>query len=145
MICYLSNASGEIVSQGTYKPHSANESYGFKADNSGDWVLFDVCERITSTPGKENGSIKCDGVGLFEEELSGPLSMYPNPAYSELTITSKSLISNIQIFDVNGSTVLRSTPNEKEIRIDLSSIREGVYIVRIECEDGVFNEKLVKQ
>ena len=71
--------------------------------------------------------------------------MYPNPASCGVTIAAKSLISNVCVLDVNGSALLEYTPGKEEISIDLSAIPQGVYIVRIECEEGVFNEKLIKQ
>lgn len=142
---YLSNASGEIISLASYEPHDVNESFGYQSDNTGDWILFESCNKITSTPGKANGTIKCGDVSVIETQISESLSMYPNSASSEVTISSKSLISNVRICDLNGRTLLEYTPKESELRIDLSTISQGVYIVRIECEDGVFNEKLIKQ
>lgn len=142
---YLSNASGEIISEASYVSHNTNESFGYERDNSGEWVLFDVCDRITATPGKANGSISCRGAGLADTENPESLSMYPNPTSCGVTISSKSLISNVHIFDVNGSALMEYAPNGKEISIDLNAIPQGVYIVRIECEEGVFNEKLIKQ
>ncbi|MBR2262358.1 MAG: CotH kinase family protein [Paludibacteraceae bacterium] len=143
---YLSTASDEIISLGSYDPHKTNESYGFKTDNSGDWVLFDVCDnKITATPDKVNGSITCNGVGLTDTENAASLSMYPNPTSDGVTINSKTLISNVSVLDVNGRTIMEYTPKQNEISINLNAIGQGVYVVRIECEDGVYNEKLIKQ
>ena len=141
----MSNASGEIISLASYEPHETNASYGYKTDNTGDWVLFDVCNKITSTPGKANGSITCGDVSIVDTQISESLSMYPNPASSEVTISAKSIITSVRICDINGRTLLEITPKENEVQIDLNAISQGVYIVRIECEDGVFNEKLIKQ
>ena len=143
---YLSNASDEIISEASYDPHDTNESYGFQTDNDGEWILYGVCDKITATPGKANGGITCRGTGLTDTEVSeSSLSMYPNPTSCGVTITSKSLIANVSILDVNGRTLLDYAPEKEEISIDLSAIPQGLYIVRIECEEGVFNEKLIKQ
>lgn len=144
---YLSNEFNEIISEASYDPHETNESFGFQTDNAGNWVLFGVCDnKITATPGKANGSITCRGTGLTDTEVSeSSLSMYPNPASCGVTITAKSMIANVCVLDVNGSALMEYTPKKKEISIDLNAIPQGVYIVRIECEDGVFNEKLIKQ
>ncbi len=142
---YLSDASGNIISQASYDPHNTNESFGYQTDNTGDWVLFSVCENITATPGKENGSIKCNGVGLTDTAISEGLSIYPNPANYDVTISSKSLMTGISIFDVNGRKLQQYIPNENEITIELSTISQGVYILQIESEEGVYTEKLVKQ
>lgn len=143
---YLSNASDEIISEASYDPHDTNESYGFQTDNDGEWILYGVCDKITATPGKANGGITCRGTGLTDTEVSeSSLSMYPNPTSCGVTITSKSLIANVSILDVNGRTLLEYAPEKEEISIDLSAIPQGLYIVRIECEEGVFNEKLIKQ
>lgn len=142
---YLSDASGNIISQASYDPHNTNESFGYQTDNTGDWVLFSVCENITATPGKENGSIKCNGVGLTDTAISEGLSIYPNPANYDVTISSKSLMTGISIFDVNGRKLQQYIPNGNEITIELSTISQGVYILQIESEEGVYTEKLVKQ
>lgn len=142
---YLSDASGNIISQASYDPHNTNESFGFQNDNAGNWVLFNVCEKITATPGKANGSISCFNSELEDEAVAEGYALYPNPATLNVTITSNSQMNEINISDINGRLVRHFSPNSKETVVDLSDFSKGVYVVRITCEDGVFNEKLIKQ
>ena len=142
---YLSNASGEIISQASYDPHNTNESFGYQNDNAGNWVLFNVCEKITATPGKANGSISCFNSELEDAAVAEGYALYPNPANYDVTISSKSLMTGISIFDVNGRKLQQYIPNGNEITIELSTISQGVYILQIESEEGVYTEKLVKQ
>ena len=142
---YLSNASGEIISQASYDPHNTNESFGYQNDNAGNWVLFNVCEKITATPGKANGSISCFNSELEDAAVAEGYALYPNPATLNVTITSNSQMNEINISDVNGRLVWHFSPNSKETVVDLSDFSKGVYVVRITCEEGVFNEKLIKQ
>ena len=142
---YLSDANGNLISQGTYDTHEVNESYGYEKDNSGDWVKFKVCEIQTATPGKENGSIECGGGNNSENIASAnTVSMHPNPAVYEIEITSKSAIQGIDIYDMEGRQLQHVAPNNTKCTIDVKDICSGVYVVKIASEEGVCIKKLLK-
>lgn len=140
---YLSDAAGNLISQAAYEPHNTNESFGFSTDNSGNWILFEVCDIATATPGKANGTIKCTNSAF--KDINDAVVMYPNPVIDDLKISSRTTIQAIKVFDINGRLLQAHTPYQHKYTLDLHNICAGIYVVQIECEDGVYNKKLVKQ
>jgi hypothetical protein len=70
---------------------------------------------------------------------------YPNPTQNIWNIkSSKEVISSIQVFDILGKKVLSLKPNSIEARIDASTLKTGLYYVRIEGALGVKTMKLIK-
>jgi CubicO group peptidase (beta-lactamase class C family) len=76
------------------------------------------------------------------EQLSG-LNVYPNPAgdlfYVDANTTEK---LELDLFDVNGRHVL-SAKAESGSGINVSTLSEGIYSVRIKATAGAVNKKLV--
>jgi hypothetical protein len=84
-------------------------------------------------------------VGVGIKVFANNFSIVPNPANDNITITAKTEFSKIEIISFLGQTVL-SQSNEKNIaKIDVSSLANGVYFVRISSENGVSVQKFVKQ
>jgi len=62
------------------------------------------------------------------------LSIYPNPASSEVRITSSLIITSIDITDVTGNSVKTVLPQENK-SIDVSDLSAGVYFLHITLGD----------
>ena len=74
----------------------------------------------------------------------GRLSIFPNPATSEIHVGSSGRIDGgqIQIFDLAGNLIVTTgTVNGK---VNISDLSNGVYIVKLLSEDGVFTNKFIK-
>ena len=66
--------------------------------------------------------------------------IYPNPAKDFVTISTKNDIRSVEIYNMTGQKVM--TTNQK--KIDVSSIVEGVYIVKVQDLKGeVSSKKLI--
>lgn len=79
-------------------------------------------------------------------EHRGTVQLYPNPARDLLTLRSSHLdISAITIHDLSGRPIKQEIlqSNSKETQVNLLGIAPGTYIVRVDCGDEVFSEKLV--
>lgn len=80
-------------------------------------------------------------VGLQNIELQGNLNIYPNPTTSKLYIQGR-LNAKKQILDISGRLLLSTYENE----IDISHLKQGIYILKIESEKGIIEtRKIVKQ
>lgn len=66
--------------------------------------------------------------------------LYPNPVKDRLTVKAKNLKS-VEVFDIVGQRIM-TTDSES---IDMSSLSEGIYFVRVVCEGGMFTKRIVKQ
>ncbi|MEZ4794624.1 MAG: T9SS type A sorting domain-containing protein [Flavobacteriaceae bacterium] len=78
-----------------------------------------------------------------EEYLRSQISISPNPVKFHITInaTNRLEIENIGLFDIQGRLVM--TPNSFSL-IDLSGLKQGIYLVAIETNKGVLTLKVIK-
>ncbi|NNC44563.1 MAG: T9SS type A sorting domain-containing protein [Winogradskyella sp.] len=97
-------------------------------------------------PATKTTHVVVEGSVLFiEDESLSDLIIYPNPTASVINIESQSDLSNkiVTIFDTHGKRVF----NEKleSLTIDVSSLRTGAYILRLESEGKITIRKFIKQ
>lgn len=84
------------------------------------------------------GSLSNPEFGLSE------FKVFPNPTNNVWNISSANLINDVAVFDILGKQVISLSPNSNEAVIDASSLKTGVYMARIEGENGSKTIKLVK-
>lgn len=88
-----------------------------------------ICEIATVGGGDD------DGVGPFIlslEEQNLEISVFPNPANNELTISGDAEISNLQIIAITGKVVYdNSLVSNSVVSIDVSDIPAGYYFVKM--------------
>jgi hypothetical protein len=134
-------------------------------DSDADWLIV---ERInaeiiisakanpTETDRYANVKISCAGEtdqiikvtqGIYPtnvNEIGGSsVSVFPNPARTTLYLNGLSEISSVSIFDLNGRLVLK--PQITNNLIDVSSLENGIYLVKLSDKDGDFVVKFIKQ
>jgi hypothetical protein len=75
------------------------------------------------------------------------LRIYPNPASDLITIAAKNtIINNIDVVDNAGKVVLKKSHlNMKEVNLNLTPLKSGVYHVRLTTSRGILTEKLIVQ
>ena len=78
-----------------------------------------------------NGKIGCTTAGV-EETNSVELTMYPNPAHSQVQIHGLSQTSTFELISVFGECVLEGTINEILNVIDVTMLTKGMYFLKIE-------------
>ncbi|MEM9544739.1 MAG: M43 family zinc metalloprotease [Bacteroidota bacterium] len=70
---------------------------------------------------------------------------YPNPATTELTISSEDEITTLKIVDITGRLMNNQKVNAKQTQVDVSTFRPGIYMISIETEEEVLTKKFIKQ
>ena len=89
-----------------------------------------------------------DSLGI-ENELDANFNMYPNPGVNEMNIalsdSSDSVL--VEIFSSNGNMIFSEMASEKNKKasLNISSISEGVYFVKISSEGNSVFKKLIKK
>jgi photosystem II stability/assembly factor-like uncharacterized protein len=89
-------------------------------------------------------------VGIDEPGLTGKLNVYPNPAINTVYIQLKDKINlslQLSITDLVGKTVLvkeiRLDSANKNVPIDVSTLQNGIYLIRIADKENTFTKKLI--
>ncbi len=76
------------------------------------------------------------------EENLDELSIYPNPADNLLNIQSSTQIQSVEILNIQGQLIIKEG-NVNQINV--SSLTNGVYMIRIATNNGVKVQKFVKE
>lgn len=104
-----------------------------------------VCPGYTWTSVFTQSVSPCTGVAQMHNE-SILVSVYPNPAKSELVVelnngTSKS----IEVIDVTGKVVLSEVSSKDNTVINVGGLNTGIYFVRVQSNNSVKVLKIVKE
>jgi len=79
------------------------------------------------------------GIGDIEETA---IAVYPNPANNFVNIESQSRIERIGIYDLTGKTVYSTTSDQNKLKINIDFLESGIYLIKLETENGIRVEKL---
>ncbi len=71
--------------------------------------------------------------------------VYPNPANESITISCKNVIHTIQISNAIGQEIFAVNPNEKETKLTISQLPNGLYFLRLNALNGIKTIKIVKE
>lgn len=80
--------------------------------------------------------------GSFEK---GQFSYYPNPVKDILTIGYEDNITNVTVFNLLGQKVMENNANSTSVKLDMSALSSGSYIVKVASNDQVQSIKVLKQ
>lgn len=78
----------------------------------------------------------CSRTLSLEQHNETSLVIFPNPANSTIAIQSNELIKSVEIYDLNGHSLLcLEKTNGNEMSFDISILQQGVYLIRIVSVD----------
>jgi hypothetical protein len=92
-------------------------------------VCFESCEACIS--------------GINEQSVNA-VSITPNPAVSELLITSGSIITEIAVYDPQGRLVKKISGTSNKVDLNVTHLKSGTYVLRIQDQNGVSIQKFLK-
>ena len=82
--------------------------------------------------------------GIDELSLELQIAVFPNPTPGSITILSNMPMEQVILRDLLGRTVLQQTLNVREVSLDLSYFKRGIYTASIYFEDGrIRTEKII--
>ena len=71
------------------------------------------------------------------------VNIYPNPATSEINITSGVVATQVRILDIAGHEVRVVTPTSSFITIPVSDLANGMYVVELQTAQGTIAKKVL--
>lgn len=93
----------------------------------------------------DNFRVLADTVlGTDDNTLEG-FSLFPTIVKQDLNFTSRESVQNISIYNLLGQEVLRTSPNLENSSIDVSSLKGGIYLVRVQAGDSIGTYKIIKE
>jgi|GEM_PF-853500 len=82
----------------------------------------------------------------IDTPLSESLKVYPNPATDQVSVTFDGKVSAIRILNLSGQVMHRQEITDQgDIRIGISGLKAGTYILQVESEGETFPAVLIKK
>ena len=125
------------------QPYYYNISDSDKAP-LGVYIPFDT----NATPRDCGGSltIALSNVSLDNQEFENAnFNFGPNPTSSILTVSNIDNITNITVLNISGQILFSYKTSGKQIDVDLSTLAEATYFVRVSALDRVRLIKIIKK
>ncbi len=90
-------------------------------------------------------AVSSTSLGISENTPSDNLGLciYPNPAKEIVYLKTASKIDFVRIMDFTGKIIFSNTIRNNAI--DVSNFPSGIYFINVETENGILNQKFVKE
>ena len=88
-----------------------------------------------------NANVNISYTTNVNAEISESIFIYPNPVTNNLQIQTALQIKNIEITDITGRLLYRTTSKS----IDCSGLAKGVYFIKVTTEKGIAVKKFIKE
>ena len=83
-------------------------------------------------------------LGTATNILEG-FTLYPTIVKEELNFRSQNKVEAITVFNLLGQKVFSGAPNANNSSVNLSTLRPGVYIVKVSAEGNIGSYKIIKE
>lgn len=79
-------------------------------------------------------------------QLNKYFKIFPNPTNNQITLSNRLNITihTIEIIGIDGKTYQRSEIEEQYTTIGLKDLANGIYLIKLETDQGVFIDKVIK-
>ncbi len=80
-----------------------------------------------------------------DDVVEAVFDLYPNPAQTEINISSPETITKVEIYSILGNLVASISTDSTEEVIDISTLQPGNYILKLATKNGVSARSFVKK
>ena len=88
---------------------------------------------------------ECTGITNITGTIEG-LEVYPNPNSGEFTVAlNNGLLKTIEVVDLTGRIISLTNSSDNHVNMNISSLSNGVYYVKVKSDNAVEVLKVVKQ
>ncbi|MEP6673729.1 MAG: S8 family serine peptidase [Ferruginibacter sp.] len=93
----------------------------------------------------KDGRFSYSSIAMVRMDKVNPVSIMPNPAKDYVSIRTVSLMNQLQLFNATGQLLMNVKPGNTSYLLNITNLPKGQYSVRIETNNEVINEKIVKE
>ena len=73
------------------------------------------------------------------------VSLFPNPAGSNITVETSEPIRLLEVFNIDGALICRLKDCSDRVVIDVASLASGIYMIRLTTDSAIESRRFVKQ
>jgi endonuclease I/chitodextrinase len=95
--------------------------------------------------GLDDLSWTCYSTLNVDDFETNTLKIYPNPIKGNTLNAEVKSTTNYQIYDILGKKILSGTVTTSNKKINVSSLKNGIYILKLETANGSVTKKLIKE
>jgi hypothetical protein len=119
----------------------------------GNQMFFDLNTSLTATNNPNSSAfdaftVKYENVVSLsiDEFNTNNVDIFPNPTKSTLNIKSKTTVSNISIYDLNGRSLKTERPNTNdfEYQLNVNDLSNGIYLLEVQSGNSKQIIKFIK-
>jgi len=118
------------------------------------YLLLNIALQPGISAGFTESAMEIDYVRIYQQSTLSTVSfnqpdfiyLYPNPIEDKLTIKvdAKLLGKDVRVYSILGKEVKRFAFKKSDTTYDFSTLKRGVYFIKLEVEGKVYMEKVVK-
>ncbi|MDY2587656.1 T9SS type A sorting domain-containing protein [Winogradskyella aquimaris] len=90
-------------------------------------------------------NVFCNPLSIDDIQDEAAFTYYPNPVQNTLTLNAQNTIENVTMYNMLGQEVLRATPNTVDSELDMSSLQDGTYFVKVTIANTTKTIRVIKQ
>lgn len=129
---------------------SGNDEFGYSVD-----LTTDGTKLIVGDPSNDNVASYAGFAQVYD--LTNVLSIdtpkkdfvkvYPNPTRQYITVETDVVFDALKLYDISGRLVLEQDvdTSANEVQLDISPFSDGVYLLKIQSQDGISTKRIVKK
>ena len=113
-----------------------------RTDDGNDWIDEDVTILLDDVK-LYHGSLPV--TSIRQDIVNAEVKIYPNPVLNELQIEAKSNIISVSICNILGREVMMQKGDQGNVMsVDFGGLPVGMYLVRVNSNDGMVTKKILK-
>ncbi|CAN5652598.1 hypothetical protein BH11BAC1_BH11BAC1_01550 [soil metagenome] len=80
----------------------------------------------------------------IKNDFNCEVLLYPNPAFTSLMV-KKNKMTLVRIENIFGEILFTKQVSTDEAEVDVSFLKQGIYFIEVQSEDGTFANKFIKE
>lgn len=85
-----------------------------------------------------------DNSSLEENDLNSLISVYPNPSIDIINIVSNGVtVEKVELLNIAGQVISSTKAGSATVKLDVSSVASGVYLVKVYAAEGTSTKQVV--
>jgi hypothetical protein len=84
-------------------------------------------------------------VSVNDPEAANAIKVYPSPVTDILRIENETPVLYLELYDISGTMLKSLSVNSECFTMDMSSLKSGVYILRVVTSRGSYVRKIIKR